>query len=471
MIEPGIVVVSFCVLALSLRLYYMASGEPIWRPNMLSYSFYVLFVFSFICSVVVALDEAILGYDPQVMGYLFRGASDPRFRVWATIMWMFIAIPLGAILANVAGGSGRSMRAVLGEFRASPMEPGMGLSGRDFFWVVGVASMVMGGFLIAFLPSATALSNVLATGDVVGSQIVRREATYGSGIPILDGMLNYGTLELLSFATIAMALRSRDWRWWPLYWAQFALVMYISVSKGTLSHMLYYLVGIGFVRVMVGGKFIKVREVAAVAAVTALLFGLFKGAEGSLWQILVKNVYTRIAYSQLLGTYVAFDVFPARHDFIGFTSTGRWIHETLGLEGSQSYGIILMSYYNPVGVAAGSAGHFSTVFMGEAWANFGWWGVVLAPLWVGFIVQFVHAQFIVRPKTALLIAFYAYLATTFEYASTLIGFYYPVGTVVVCLGVGGLLYGTKILVVSLAGGWKVAARRRAAPLVLKGRLR
>jgi hypothetical protein len=150
----------------------------------------------------------------------------------------------------------------------------------------------------------------------------------------------------------------------------------------------------------------------------------------------------------MYGTYYAFEVFPVKHDFLMFSSTGREIHNLLGLKFEESYGIIMMQFHNPFGVEAGSAGHLSTIFMGEAWANFGIIGIIVAPLWVGGILQLLNHSFLKKNKNSISIALYAYLTISFGYTTDFIGFYYPLGTIMLIAGFFILIWLVRIIIIN-----------------------
>ena len=65
-----------------------------------------------------------------------------------------------------------------------------------------------------------------------------------------------------------------------------------------------------------------------------------------------------------------------------------------------------MEIYNPRGVAAGEAGVMNAMFIGEAYANWGWLGVVIAPFVVAIPLAFAFALLLRQPKTPLSIVLY-----------------------------------------------------------------
>jgi hypothetical protein len=76
-----------------------------------------------------------------------------------------------------------------------------------------------------------------------------------------------------------------------------------------------------------------------------------------------------------------------------------------------------MMHVFPGRVADGTAGVINSLFIGEAWANFGLTGVLIAPIYVGFLIGFFYGLLIRLPKTPLLIAIFVH----FSYKSSVTG--------------------------------------------------
>ena len=443
MVEILILLLSMLILVSSAYLYRIASGEAIWRLNMLNYSFYILWVFSFIASIVIVLDVPFLGFDPQEISHIY-GDFNNRLHVWGMVMWMFIGIPLGAIAVNISFSRSSGISRKMEIFRSSRFDIGWNYTDRSLYRIVFIASVLLVLLFIITMPKETPLFHVLGGGGVVEAQIIRRNFSFGFENALLKSLFNTGTLMLLSLIAFIMSLRTGHLKWWILFVAQFLVMAFLSILSGIIGHILFYLVSLAFCRTMIGGRFLKLYEFILGCLLVPGLFFLFKGAAGSLWDILTNTVFFRFL-SHLVGTYYSLQVFPSLHDFLWFSSSGHWINEVLTGTSSESYGIIMMNFYDPAGVAAGHAGHLTSIFLAEAWANFGIFGIIIAPLWVGSFVQLVNRFFVKRTKSVISVALYTYLATTFGYSSDFVGFYYPAGTILFILGAFIILFLPKLL--------------------------
>ena len=63
----------------------------------------------------------------------------------------------------------------------------------------------------------------------------------------------------------------------------------------------------------------------------------------------------------------------------------------------------------PSAVEEGTAGVINSLFLGEAWADFGFAGVMFSPFWVGFVIQWSYILLVKAEKTPLFLALAVYL--------------------------------------------------------------
>ena len=439
--------ISLLVLFLSAYLYRVASGENIWNLNMLNYSFVIIFLVAYISSTIILLDLHIFGYSSTNMSKTILGNNSRKIYIWVIVMWTMIGIPIGAILINLFS-KGKSIDVLMKKYKTSNFLLNLGLSERNFFLVIMVSTFIISFYNYIFRPEFNAIDAITKGASVVEGQIIRRSAIQGSGNLILDILFNTGTLTMLNLISYVMMLNLRARHWRFLFIFGFLLITYLSLLVGNVTTILMYLVVLGFTRTMVKGVFLRLYEGLAVLIFIAFLFSFLKGyGDYSVFQVLYQYVLTRVVFSQISGTFFALEVFPIQHDFLWFSSTGKELHSIMNLNFEESYGIVMMRFYNPEGIEAGSAGHFTTIFMGEAWANFGFLGIILAPLWVGGLLQSLNRWIINKSKNAIAIAIYTYLTVSFGYTSDFIGFYYPLGTISLLVGFFFTLWSIKYILV------------------------
>jgi len=426
------VILAIPVLLLSMALWRRAAGTlSVRHLNMSTYPFYILLVTSFfgatltVQGIVEQRDLAYL-YDPTVLPL-----------GWALVMYMMVMVPIGMILANATFGFDDAPGEIA-EYQRRPIEPVLR-------W--GETAMKAALF-VALCLAVVALIFTWRTLDVVPLfNVLRgeRDATLiagfrqGARLNIAERPFFVSLLELFIGFTQVVALAVFAY-WWKsrqrrdgIFLALAMLITVIALSyNATKTPILLFLSGLLVVMVAVRGSVprwvVGAMTIAGIAGAVAM-YVVLRAALGDgtigLDTVVYNVVVGRIATGQLVPYFLALDIFPRSLPFIGFGSTGRLIHELLGLPVVENYGLAIMAVFDPDGVQAGTTGHATTIFMGEAWANFGWIGVLGAPLLVGWVIQAFHLAFVRARKTPLALGLYGYIAFNFTITSGIQGFYYP----------------------------------------------
>ena len=78
-----------------------------------------------------------------------------------------------------------------------------------------------------------------------------------------------------------------------------------------------------------------------------------------------------------------------------------------------------MEYAYPIGVAEGYMNLLSTIFIGEAWANFSYFGVLFSPIYLGFIIEIFYLFILKNRKSPLFISILVYSSYSTNFASSL----------------------------------------------------
>ena len=70
---------------------------------------------------------------------------------------------------------------------------------------------------------------------------------------------------------------------------------------------------------------------------------------------------------------------------------------------------VVMEIYNSEGIYEGNAGVMNTLFIGEAYANWGIIGIIFSIIWVAFVITVVFILFLKLSKTPITVSFFAIL--------------------------------------------------------------
>ncbi len=405
------VLISMLVLLVSALLFRRVAGSlSPTRINMISWIFFFeLIAQSFIASVLV-----VNGWDNHYI--IGRVNEDARFHGWLAVQYTMIAMPLGMLLAVNLHGF-KSNRLLFRRYISLPISPA--ISRRDSFVRLPLYGLSLASLLAVLYTFKTLgeipLLTAIAGGDAISLAIARVDASLGfTGNVYVRNLLGIVLTPILAFISYGYfkqtgSFTDRIWFYTMLVAAFFILTYDLSKAP-----IVWFALGFLFLRVLIDGKVSKVffylfACFVVVIVVTSYLV-LGKVTDPSVLFSYNTGIGGRILLSQSAGTYFAFEHFPATRDFIGFASLSTFISDAFGLPHSDRAARIMMAIFNPSGVEEGSLAVMNSLFIAEAWANFGLVGVLIAPIYVGLFIQTLFLFFLRSRKTPVLVGVLAFLS-------------------------------------------------------------
>lgn len=384
--------------------------------NMLSYLFYVpLVLMSAIGAIFI-----VLHIDEH---YLINKLQHDQTRViaWSAIMYTILVFPAGLLLAKsimlktstkeaIENYRLKSIKALLGKQELILKSVLIALS------LVGVLSMLYTFYSLGTIPIIE-----LVKGNSASLAKLRIAASreFGGNVYIRN-IFGLQFLPLLSFVALAyfkMTKKFTDLSWFLLCFFSSILMLTYDLQK---SPMAMYISGILFFWVWVEGKLSKKAFLFGTASFVGIIILFYMGfGVSNLGEIFLQyneGASGRVLFSQIAGTFFSFEIFGRTHEFIEWNSISNLV-EQFGLEYSDRAGRIIMEVINPKAVAEGTAGVQNTLFIGEAWANFGLVGLLISPLYVGFVIGMLFYTLLRLPKAPIFIGAYVF----FSYKTALIG--------------------------------------------------
>jgi len=405
------------ILIISFFLFKEVAGTmSIKRLNMLSYLFYIpLVLMSFIGAIFITLklDDHYLVNKLQL--------DQTRYLGWLAVLYTMIMLPLGMLIAKKLF----AIQSVAHQLDHYAKKPLVNLLGNKELilkiLLIGLSGLGLSVLAYTFMNIGSIPLLALLKGN--SSELARlrimASREFGGNI-YLRNILALQLLPLLSFVAFAYFQKSKSWLnlfWFIGTFIGAVLILTYDLQKSPLA---LFLTGFVFYAVWVNGK-IGIGKLAVVGAtfVGIILFFYIGFGNADIGNILFQyneGATGRVLFSQIVGTFFSFEFYENLRSFIGFNSLSRLI-ENFGIEYSDRAGRHIMEIINPKGIAAGTAGVQNSLFIGEAWANFGILGLLLSPLYVGFIIASLFYGLLRLPKAPLLIGVYVF----FSYKTALIG--------------------------------------------------
>ena len=423
---------SFFVFLISTFLFQKASGSLSLKfVNISSYTYYTFIIWIFIGSILVLYRisnfESILPDD-----------QDIRIMGWVLIMYMMIATPLSMILINMFTSFKPKKNLI--NYYESILKPVFNFKDDTFklslYLIAGAASL---NLIFNFVSNIDSIPffNKFFSDQLFGSMELykQRNSTrmYPSGsifMPIISALIplasyvsfsyviSYGKkidkFFFIFFCIVSIYMQVFDLSKARIFFYMISLIIVYQFSGNSINYRTYFIFflfgvfGIGLTYVFFMGQILDgfaIKEILSIGA---------------------NAIFGRVFVGQIAGFYECLNVFPTDHPFLGFSSTARYVHEVFELEFNPDYGIILRVLMKTnEQIAVSGMGHYTTFFMGEAYANFGYIGVIVAPWLVGVNVQIINIFFLRIKKSPLTISLYTSIILALPLLTYFQAFYYP----------------------------------------------
>ena len=404
-------IISLLILILSYYLFKKASGTMAFtKINMISYIFYYnLLIQSYIGGLIIF-------YDPSITIGGFTN-QELKFYGWLAVLYVMIVMPLGMLIVKrVLAVS--SVKKLFKQYTSSNI---LGfISNKDsyiriplyFFSVLCLLSIVYTFMNLGCIPlfrvfgdfGATELARfrIIASREFLGNWYVRN----------IFGITLTPILMYIAYAYWVTTRNFKDLIWFLIMFVLTFFILTYSTGKGPFLHFIF---GFVFLTVLIKG-FVKLKNlvllfILACISIVAMYIFIMGFSDISPFLSYKTGPIGRIFIGQIKGFYEALYIFPNSHDFILGRGVSHYISSFFGvacIENSSAR--IVAEFMRPDDMRLGIAGVNNTLFIGDAWANFGLIGLLLAPLYVGGLIEIIYLFFLKSKKTPLLLGLFTYFS-------------------------------------------------------------
>lgn len=390
----GIILIFF----ISTGLFYRASGtlNP-GKMNIISCIYYIFMLQTFAGVLLVNC-----GFDQH---YTLNYLLDREKSIEATTqMVCMTAVLLPVIILLVQRILKFDVKTSFSEFLNKKIEV-IEKSERIFFGLFCVAMIVAAGILVGVLAkigyvpffrlfvSPEGFDMAVARGQIASVYFLNRH---------LSNIVIAIMIPILSYLSFSYAVMTKKKIWHILSFVTFLLSVITKTYKFEKSplafHLLIYV--LIFMYAVGGIKVLHMLGIIAVLGVVIVTAYLLSGFSGNIVD-LYNGPVGRTLFTEVGTLAYCFDLFPSVFGFLGGRSFSPTILKLLGMDPALHLrsAKLVMAFYGSEKVYDGSAGVMNTLFIGEAYANWSYIGIVVAVLWVALLVAVLSTMILKMKKT------------------------------------------------------------------------
>lgn len=395
------------VFCLSCYLFKKASGtlNPA-KLNIISYAFYLFLIPSFIGASLI-----YLGWTDH---YMIKKITniDTINKTYLIIALTAILLPLSMILWD------KVFKVNIKNVYNSYIEKEASDKGEKSVFVVtvviSVICLLFTAWMFIKIGSIPLLDLVLGRD---GSHISTNRIDISTGNQMnsyIRNLLVLTFVPILSYLAFAYSLITKKKRWYILFIILLGASVLVKTYNYAKSPLAFYIFAFVILYIVIKGKIpLKILlPVVGIAGFSIVFMYIRNGM--AIYQMF--DIYNgplgRTVFTQVGTLFLHVDLFPEHIPFLN----GRSFSPTLlnlftdGWNHFRS-GFVTMHFYSPEKVYDGIAGVMNTLFVGEAYANFGMKGAVASMVYVGVVLKSALLFLVKTKKTAINIVIYIILTT------------------------------------------------------------
>ena len=401
------ITISIFIILISRILFRFAFGEMRFNRYMPHIH---LWLFQLLILSLAGANLMLLGIRGNIIKNFITNENHYLSTIWA-VYYIMLMLPISIIIFNhILGFNINNNNRI---FINSPTEYSFTDSDRSikiFFGGMTVVSVVV----VIYLCYYEAPLYMYLTGRI--NRVLSARVAYNrmfKGSQIIKNVIGESIIPLSSYISFSYFKHTKHKHWRMIFYIHLLSSIFIKGAGMSKSGIAWYFLPYIFIITIMDGKipFKKMVKIALVLIPIPLYMYTLQYTASSLGlKDILFNFYGgpigRILVGQIQSLPAYFQIFPYQHEYLLGKSISLFRH--LGLPFIESARIIA-TYIEPIGVSSGWVGVANTLFVGDAYANFGLIGLIISPIWVGFVYSLFYSKLTNNPKTPLSIGVYVFI--------------------------------------------------------------
>lgn len=408
------IIFSLLIIVVSYNLFKKCNvSMNLLEINMLSFVFYVYFILMTYISQILILENLTL--DPM-LPKVYSEHYESCFYVWLSTSYAMIMVPLTIFLLNRL-----LFKRKLQNMKIQKCSIVVTQHNNDLIYfilsVVSIVSIILTIYKFNYIGLLDMFSGRY-------SHFARTNYTYNVSInryvtDVFAQMLSQ-IMAYIWYIKLKLYNKKRNYVMFTVMFFFSILSLSMSMSKAPIIIFIFTFI---FLKIKVDGR-LKIKNILII---TIVLLILLINIYISIYNVdiisALNKIVERVILYQNTGNYLCFIYFPDVIPHLGMTSLSQRISSLLGIPYSLRAARLVSEY--AFGVSAdGVIGSIVSLFIGDAWASFGIYGVIFSPILVGLVLGTIYYTTYYSNKIEMW-ALYAYFTVNNYVVMDFNSFIYP----------------------------------------------
>ncbi len=404
----------------------------------------IVYYYSFLISSYIGGLLIALGIDDY---YMIKRMDHEEYRIIGFILLtlLMILFPLTQLVVGRILGFNAELE--FNKYLQEPVRTSVDKNKRIFRLAFGALSAIS---VLAVAYTLLKTANVplleLLKGNTSELAKLRIDASRGfSGIDVyIRNIFGIALTPVLSIVAFVYMTKSRALYWKVVFFTLFISSILISTYDLAKSPIFFYLIMLLLAGVYTQKLKLNWKRISGyIIAGSALLIVMYVAIQGvtELESFLAYNSgpIGRILLAQISPFFLHLDTFSHSLSPLEAKGLPSFIAGIFDIEQVRSARMVMENVF-PENIDKGTGGVLNTIFLGEAFASYGYLGVIVAIIYIAAVIQVLYIIFLRLPKTPVVIALFVYF--TINIPRTLVGgvadfFFNPIW-IIMTVVLGGL---------------------------------
>lgn len=430
------------VLVASTVLFKQVSGSlSLLKPNLNS----IIYYYSFLVSSFVGTLLIVNHWDHY---YMINKLDHPSYRVigFAVISAVMILFPLTQLVISKLVGF--DAKKEYEQYSQKPIAAIFTVRTELYFLFAALSAISILACAYTLLKTHPIPLLSLLTGHTEELTKLRISASREfAGNIFIRNIFAIALTPLLSIIAYVYSVKTNEAKWKLLFLCLFACSIVMSIYNLEKSPIFFYFIMFLMVRIYIGKTKItpfKITVLGTFGLALLIVMYVFIQKVHNLDEYLSfsSGPLGRLFLAQIAPTYLHLDIFGNSIPFLHGRSLPSLLTNLFDQEQVRSARMVMANIF-PKRIEEGTGGVLNTLYIAEAYANFGYFGIVAGTIYIAALIQMVFICFIRLPKNPVFVSLFIYFAINIP--RTLVGgftdfLFNPIWILITCLFVGMLLF-------------------------------